>query len=177
MLFAHHAYRPWTFHCLPVPSNPGIDQKPLGIATPLLCLLQLNWRPCSLLFSLLKFKISVISLTRYLFSRALLAHPLLSCLWNKYVKQFEIDAFQIMWTRPNFCFSLWHFLLSLTSSMHSCAQVPFPHTFRQKNDTEPNYPKNYCPVSNLPFICKLLEKTVLQQLNNHLSNNNLIHPF
>ena len=39
----------------------------------------------------------------------------------------------------------------------------------------PNDQKNYRPVSNLPFISKLLEKIVLLQLNSHLSNN--FHPF
>ena len=37
--------------------------------------------------------------------------------------------------------------------------------------------KNHRCVSNFPFIFKLLEKIVLQQLNNHLSNNNHLHPF
>ena len=46
----------------------------------------------------------------------------------------------------------------------------------KKNNLDSNDLENYRPVSNLPFISKLLEKTVLQQLNNHLSNNNL-HPF
>ena len=36
---------------------------------------------------------------------------------------------------------------------------------------------NYRPVSNLPFISKLLEKIILLQLSSHLSNNNLLHPF
>ena len=47
----------------------------------------------------------------------------------------------------------------------------------KKNNLDPNDLKNYRPVSNLPFISKLLEKIVLQQLNNHLSNNSIRHPF
>ena len=47
----------------------------------------------------------------------------------------------------------------------------------KKNSLDSNDLKNYRPVSNLPFISKILEKIVLQQLNNHLSNNNLLHPF
>ena len=47
----------------------------------------------------------------------------------------------------------------------------------KQNNLDPNDLKNYRPVSNLPFISKLLEKIVLQQLNNHLSNNSLLHPF
>ena len=34
--------------------------------------------------------------------------------------------------------------------------------------------KNFRPVSNLPFISKILEKVVLTQLRNHLSSNNLL---
>ena len=34
--------------------------------------------------------------------------------------------------------------------------------------------KNYCPVSNLPFMSKLVEKCMLIQLNEHCSNRNLI---
>ena len=37
--------------------------------------------------------------------------------------------------------------------------------------------KNYRPVSNLPFLSKILEKVVLKQLKNHLAINNLIEPF
>ena len=44
-------------------------------------------------------------------------------------------------------------------------------------DLDQNNLKNYRPVSNLPFISKLLEKTVLRQLNDHISTNNLLHHF
>ena len=37
--------------------------------------------------------------------------------------------------------------------------------------------KNYHRVSNFPFIFKLLEKLVLQQLKMRVSDNNLLHPF
>ena len=36
---------------------------------------------------------------------------------------------------------------------------------------------NYRPISNLPFISKLIERTVACQLQDHLSNNNLFEPF
>ena len=38
-------------------------------------------------------------------------------------------------------------------------------------------PKNYRPVSNLPFISKVIEKVVLKQLTSHLSTNNLNEDF
>ena len=34
--------------------------------------------------------------------------------------------------------------------------------------------KNFRPVSNLPFISKILEKVVLTQLQKHLSENDLL---
>ena len=36
-----------------------------------------------------------------------------------------------------------------------------------------NY-KNYRPVSNLPFLSKLTEKVVVEQLNDHMNNNSLV---
>ena len=37
--------------------------------------------------------------------------------------------------------------------------------------------KNYRPVSNLPFLSKILEKVVLMQLTNYLTSNQLTHQF
>ena len=37
--------------------------------------------------------------------------------------------------------------------------------------------KNFRPVSNLPFLSKILEKLVLVRLNRHLHHNNVIEPF
>ena len=47
----------------------------------------------------------------------------------------------------------------------------------KKHNLDPNDLKNYRPVSNLSFLSKLLEKVVLNQLNLHLSSNNLLLPF
>ena len=47
----------------------------------------------------------------------------------------------------------------------------------KKHTLDSNMLNNYRPVSNLPFLSKLLEKIVLSQLNSHLSSNNLLHPF
>ena len=38
-------------------------------------------------------------------------------------------------------------------------------------------PKNFRPVSNLPFVSKLIEKLGLDQLFHHLDHNNLWHTF
>ena len=36
--------------------------------------------------------------------------------------------------------------------------------------------KNYRPVSNLPFLSKLMERVVLKRLNSHMERNNLVIP-
>ena len=46
-----------------------------------------------------------------------------------------------------------------------------------KASLDPNQMKNYRPVSNLPFLSKILEKVVLMQLTNHLTSNYLTHKF
>ena len=43
----------------------------------------------------------------------------------------------------------------------------------KKSGLDPNTLKNFRPVSNLPFISKILEKAVLSQLQTHLVANNL----
>ena len=37
--------------------------------------------------------------------------------------------------------------------------------------------KNYCPISNLPFLSKILEEVILHKLLSHLQENNLSNPF
>ena len=56
-----------------------------------------------------------------------------------------------------------------------------PQSFKQaivkpllKNSgLDPDNLKNYRPVSNLPFVSKILEKVVLEQLSNHIARNGL----
>ena len=60
-----------------------------------------------------------------------------------------------------------------------------PYHFKQaivipllkKKGLDCNILKNYRPVSNLPFISKILERVVLRQLQDHLSKNNLIEMY
>ena len=57
-----------------------------------------------------------------------------------------------------------------------------PHQFRQalvtsllkKQGLDQNILRNYRPVSNLPFLSKILEKIVLSQLQTHLKKNNVV---
>ncbi|XP_070556630.1 uncharacterized protein [Ptychodera flava] len=44
-------------------------------------------------------------------------------------------------------------------------------------DLDPNSLRNYRPVSNLPFLSKLLERVVASQLNIHLANHSLLTKF
>ena len=46
----------------------------------------------------------------------------------------------------------------------------------KKSSLNPNILKNYRPISNLPFLSKILEKIVLQNLFDHLTSNNLLNP-
>ena len=46
----------------------------------------------------------------------------------------------------------------------------------KKTSLDTNQLKNYRPVSNLPFLSKVLEKVVAVQLNKYLSSNGLLEP-
>ena len=59
-----------------------------------------------------------------------------------------------------------------------------PHPFHPPNShhlkkplLDKNLLKNYRPISNLPFLSKILEKVVLHKLLSHLQENNLSNPF
>ena len=68
---------------------------------------------------------------------------------------------------------------------HSLQFGQFPSHFKKavvtpllkKHNLDPENLNNYRPVSNLPFVSKILEKVVLAQLKQHLEINNLIEPF
>ena len=47
----------------------------------------------------------------------------------------------------------------------------------KKPNLDPNTMKNYRPVSNLPFISKLLDHVVTEQLVIHLNENHLLDKF
>ena len=47
----------------------------------------------------------------------------------------------------------------------------------KKPSLDHNDLKNYRPVSNLPFLSKVIERIVLLQLNEHLLSNNLLNPL
>ena len=47
----------------------------------------------------------------------------------------------------------------------------------KKQSLDPENPKNYRPVSNLPFVSKILEKVVAKQLLDHMETNGLHEPL
>ena len=47
----------------------------------------------------------------------------------------------------------------------------------KKASLDKNLLKNYRPISNLPFLSKILEKVVLHKLLSHFQENNLSNPF
>ena len=66
-----------------------------------------------------------------------------------------------------------------------CVTNTFPQVFKsaivipllKKPSLEVSNFKNYRPVSNLPFISKVVEKVIAAQLRNHLAENNLLDQY
>ena len=69
-----------------------------------------------------------------------------------------------------------HSLLTLgvvSSSLKTAAITP---TIK-KPGADPNNSNKFCPISNLPFLSRILETTVAAQLNTYLSHYNLFEQF
>ncbi|KAJ1104746.1 hypothetical protein NDU88_002155 [Pleurodeles waltl] len=66
----------------------------------------------------------------------------------------------------------------------SLASATFPESWKhaevntllKKTTADPNDLKNFRPISLLPFLAKVIEKTVNKQLTNFLEDNNLLDP-
>ena len=68
--------------------------------------------------------------------------------------------------------------LSLRSgTVPKCFKEAIVIPILKKSNLDPENFKNFRPVSNLPFISKILEKAVLMQLKEHLASNNLLEKF
>ncbi len=83
-------------------------------------------------------------------------------------------------------FCLPSLLLLITQIIHSSLITgTIPSSFKvaaitpilKKPGADCNDPENFRPVSNLPFLSKLLEKIVAQQVHTHLMENNLFEQF
>lgn len=81
---------------------------------------------------------------------------------------------------PSALFSacLIHLLPSITDIDNTSLTTAIVRPLLKKTpNLDSNDLKNFRPVSNLSLISKLVEKIALQQLNDHLVANNLLHPF
>ena len=54
-----------------------------------------------------------------------------------------------------------------TDEVSDCFKYAIARSLLEKPTLDPNVMKNYRPVSNLPFLSKILEKIVMHQLNDH----------
>ena len=67
---------------------------------------------------------------------------------------------------------------SLTTGIVPCdLKTAVVKPLLKKPSPDINLLKNYRPISNLPFLSKILEKVVLHKLLSHLQENNLSNPF
>ena len=73
----------------------------------------------------------------------------------------------------SFCFNN----LSLREYDSKSLKIALIRPFLKKTGLENNILKNYCPVSNLTFISKVIENVVSGRLNEHLINNSMFDPL
>ena len=64
-----------------------------------------------------------------------------------------------------------------TGTVPSTFKVAVITPLLKKTNLDPEVLQNYRPISNLPFLSKLLERTVASQFTDFLSKNNLLDPF
>ena len=64
-----------------------------------------------------------------------------------------------------------------TGIFPSCMKSAVVKPLLKKTSLHQNVLKHFRPISNLPFVSKLIEKLVLDQHFRHLNNNNLWHTF
>ena len=88
----------------------------------------------------------------------------------------QIDTFIIKLIRPEVVPAITH-ILNL-----SIIEKKFPSTWKKskiiplhKKD-DPLDPKNYRPVAIVPFISKILERAIFNQISSYLENKKLFHP-
>ena len=87
-----------------------------------------------------------------------------------------------MVTKQTDC-ELVHAITDIINTSLSSGDVPqsYKHALvsplLKKDTLDKEVLKNYRPVSNLPFVSKILEKAVAARLETHMKNNNLHDPF
>ncbi len=82
------------------------------------------------------------------------------------------------------CFaSLGSVVLNIINDSLCCGMVPAAFKIAavtpvpKKSPVDFDNLNSFCPISNLPFIAKILERIVASQLNTHLIDNNLFEPL
>ena len=60
---------------------------------------------------------------------------------------------------------------------HIVLNIALVKPLLKKANLDPNYLKHYRPVSNFPFLSKVLERIVLKQFLQHLRSRGLLEPF
>uniref|UniRef100_A0A9J7Y1L6 Reverse transcriptase domain-containing protein n=1 Tax=Cyprinus carpio carpio TaxID=630221 RepID=A0A9J7Y1L6_CYPCA len=63
------------------------------------------------------------------------------------------------------------------SSVPLCLKQAVVHPLLKKDNLDPSDFNNYRPISKLPFLHKVLEKCVLNQISPYLISNNILDPF
>lgn len=65
----------------------------------------------------------------------------------------------------------------LSCTVPDCFKTAAVTPLLKKTSLDSNHLQNYRPVSNLPYLSKILEKVVLEQINNHKTANDLNEKF
>lgn len=85
-----------------------------------------------------------------------------TCTLDPIPTSFFKNVFNSMWDEVLFIFNL---------SMQFNATAVVKPLFLKKSSLDPSKPSNYRPISNLPFLSKILEKLVYIQLVNFINSN------
>ena len=65
----------------------------------------------------------------------------------------------------------------LSGVVPSCFKHALVRPLLKKANLDPNCLRNYRPISNLPFLSKVLERIVLKQFLQHLESHSILEPF
>ena len=107
-----------------------------------------------------------------------------ACKWLRKIIKIIMEKTHY-WNKMKMCIMYIKTLLPIITTLvnKSITKSYVPATFRKavvrpllkKPGLDQNVLKNYRPVSNLPFVSKILEKVVANRLDEHLESNSLHH--
>ena len=104
---------------------------------------------------------------------------ILSSLNNKNYP-FDPVPLNLLKLRPTAVNPVLHYIVS-----RSLTEASFPSDLKhatitpiiKNTDLDPEILKNYRPISNTPYLAKVLEKAAFYQINDHLIINELLYPY